>query len=221
MLELPDFNKEWDYVNGFFLTCSTQRISKMLAQWELFKMVLDVPGDVVECGVFKGASLARFAAFRQILGPAHGKKLIGFDLFTDFAVPKGQNDKAAIAPFVKEAGSQAISVEQMMQVLEHKNCAENVDLVAGDICETIPKYVEQHPQLIISLLNLDVDLYEPAVTVLEYLFPLIRKGGILLTDSYSFPGETKAVDEYLKAHHSELRVTKLPFCHTPCYVVKE
>ncbi|MEC4816734.1 MAG: TylF/MycF/NovP-related O-methyltransferase, partial [Scytonema sp. PMC 1069.18] len=85
--------------------------------------------------------------------------------------------------------------------------------------ETVPKYVDKHPELKISLLNLDTDIYEPAVVILEYLFPLITKGGILILDDYGvFPGETQAVDEYFKKQNVEIK--KFPFCMTPCYVVK-
>ena len=47
---------------------------------ELFKMTMDIPGAIVECGVFKGASLARFAMFRELFGNTFSKKIL-FSLF--------------------------------------------------------------------------------------------------------------------------------------------
>ena len=142
MIQLPDFEKAWDYENGFHLTCDISRISKILAQWELFRMVQDVPGDIVECGVFKGASLARFAAFRQLLGNPFSKKIIGFDIFGKYPETSFTDDKPFRQRFVQGAGEQSISVEQLMTVLEHKKCEQNVELVAGNICDTVPRYVE-------------------------------------------------------------------------------
>lgn len=84
MIQLPDFNKAWEYENAFHLTCDINRIGKILAQWELFRMVWDTPGAIVECGVFKGVSLARFATFRHLLGNPNSKKIIGFDTFNEF-----------------------------------------------------------------------------------------------------------------------------------------
>ena len=222
MIQLPNFEKAWEYENAFHLTCDITRISKILAQWELFSMVWDVPGAIVECGVFKGASLARFAAFRQLLGNPFSKKIIGFDTFEQYPETSFVDDKPFRQHFVQDAGEQSISVEQLMKVLEHKKCEQNVELVAGDICETVPKYLEQNSQLKISLLNLDTDIYEPAVTILEHLYPHIVKGGVLIVDDYgTFPGETKAVDEYLVKEKLNVVIRKFPFCMTPCYMVVE
>ena len=222
MIQMPDFERAWDYENAFYLTCDITRISKILAQWELFRMVWDVPGAIVECGVFKGASLARFAAFRQLLGTPFSKKIIAFDTFEQYPETSFLDDKPVREAFIQVAGGQSISVEQLMKVLEHKKCGQNVELVAGDICETVPAYVKQNPQLKISLLNLDTDIYEPAVTILEHLYPHMVKGGIIIIDDYgTFPGETKAVDEYSCKTKRNFTIRKFPFCMTPCYIVVE
>ncbi len=47
---------------------------------------------------------------------------------------------------------------QLMEILEHKKCKQNVELVSGDTCDTVPKYVEQNPQLKTPLLNLNTDI---------------------------------------------------------------
>ena len=64
-----------------------------------------------------------------------------------------------------------------------------------------------------------MDIYEPSVTVLENLFPRISKGGVLILDDYAtFPGETKAVDDYFK--HKDIEIKKFSFTTTPCYIIK-
>jgi hypothetical protein len=97
---------------------------------------------------------------------------------------------------------------------------QNVELVEGDITKTVPAYLKEHPELTISFLNMDTDVYEPAVTILNHLYPRLVRGGVLLLDDYGvFPGETKAVDEYFRGKNVEIK--KLPFCQTPCYLVKK
>ena len=66
MIELPDFSQTFTYENNFYLSCSPERIGKLLAHYELYKLTRDLPGAMVECGVFKGASLARFSMFRDL-----------------------------------------------------------------------------------------------------------------------------------------------------------
>ena len=84
MIDLPDFNKSFEYENNFYLSCDITRISKILAHYELFKLSQNIPGEIVECGVFKGSSLARFAAFRDIFGNQFSKKIIAFNTFGKF-----------------------------------------------------------------------------------------------------------------------------------------
>ena len=220
MIQLPDFDKAFEYENNSYLSCDNTRLSKILSHYELFKLTHDLPGAIVECGVFKGASLVRFAGFRDLFGNPWSHKIIGFDIFGEFPKTDFDEDQKYRENFINAAGSSSISVEQLQQVLDHKGIGKNVELVKGDVTETIPKYLAENPHLKISLLNLDTDIYEPAVTILEHLYPRIVRGGVLIIDDYgTFPGETKAVDDYFK--DKPVKIRKFPFAMTPCYVIKE
>lgn len=220
MIELPDFEKTYDYENYFYWTCDNQRIGKLLAHYELFKLSQNVIGEIVECGVFKGASLVRFTIYRNLFSSPELKKVIGFDSFAKFPDTYFEPDIKMRTDFVDECGEQSISKEQLLDVLQYKGCEKNVELIAGDITETIPDYIDKNPDLKISLLNLDVDIYEPSVTILEHLYPRLQKGGVLILDDYGvFPGETKAVDDYFK--DKKVSIKKFPYSMTPSYLIKE
>ena len=219
MIELPNFEKAFEYENNFYLSCDITRISKILSHYEIYKMIKEVPGEIIECGVFKGASYLRFAMFREIFGNPFSKKIIGFDTFSKFPETTFQDDTKARNKFISSAGSDSISKEQLLKILDNKGLNKHVDLNEGDITETVPSYVKANPELKISLLNLDTDIYEPAVTILEHLYPKITKGGILMLDDYgTHPGETKAVDEYFK--NKTVEIKKFSFAMTPCYIIK-
>ena len=219
MIELPNFEKALEYENNFYLSCDITRISKILSHYEIYKMIKEVPGEIIECGVFKGASYLRFAMFREIFGNPFSKKIIGFDTFSKFPETTFQDDTKARNKFISSAGSDSISKEQLLKILDNKGLNKHVDLIEGDITETVPSYVKANPELKISLLNLDTDIYEPAVTILEHLYPKITKGGILMLDDYgTHPGETKAVDEYFK--NKTVEIKKFSFAMTPCYIIK-
>ncbi len=220
MITLPEIDKAFEYENNFYLSCDITRISKILAHYELYKMVDNIPGAIVECGVFKGTSLVRFAAFRALFGNPFSKQIIGFDSFDEFPETEFEADKKMRKNLIKQAGPESISRQQLLDVLKQKGIDKGVQLIEGDITKTLPDYLKQHPELRISLLNLDVDIYEPSVTILEELFPRVTRGGIVLLDDYGFfPGETTAVDEYFK--NKKFAIRKLPFCMTPSYIVKE
>lgn len=191
-----------------------------MAHFELYKMALEVPGAVVECGVFKGASLVRFATFRELLSNPFSKKIIGFDAFGRFPETEFAADQGFRKKFVESSGEEGIGKDQLLQVLKNKQLDRWVELVEGDITKTVPAYVEAHPELKISLLNLDVDIYEPSVVILEQLYPRLSRGGVLVLDDYgSFPGETKAIDDFFKDKNVKIR--KFPYCMSPAYVIKD
>ena len=77
-----DSTNEWDLYNGFFLHNDIERLRKFLVREHFFKMSLELPGDIVEVGVFKGTGIAQMLKLREIFIPASNKKVIGFDLFT-------------------------------------------------------------------------------------------------------------------------------------------
>ncbi|KAB1441291.1 TylF/MycF/NovP-related O-methyltransferase [Pseudodesulfovibrio senegalensis] len=218
MIALPDFAEPFDYENGFYLTCQSRRVGRLLAHYELYKMSLGLAGDIVECGVFKGASFVRWGMFRDLFETQQGRKLFGFDSFGTFPATNYEADKAELNLYLEEAGDQSISTEQLDEVLANKGIS-NYELIKGDINETVPRFVEERPEVRISLLNLDTDVYEPAVTILEHLYPKIVSGGILILDDYGvFPGETAAVDEYFAGQDVEIR--GLGFSNVPCYIIK-
>lgn len=213
-----DLDKAFDYENGFYITSDRRRLQKLIAHYELYKKIVHLPGAVVECGVFKGASLIRFAQFRDMLESVYSRKIIGFDAFGKFPVTDNAEDQVFIENFEREAGH-GISVAELNAVFEHKGIL-NVELVPGNILETVPSYQKTHPELKISILHIDVDVYLPSKIVLEHLYEHVVPGGICIFDDYgTVYGETKAVDEFLSERSVKLR--KLSCSHIPIYLVKE
>lgn len=186
---------------------STLEVNQILAHWEFFKMIEDVRGVIVECGVFRGRNLLRFAQFRRALG--NSRRLIGFDTFDVFPEATGE-DISARQRFIDRNGDKSSSVDEIHQLLYGEDCGDNTTLIKGDICETVPEFVKRHPDISIALINMDVDLYEPAQVILEHLFPMLSDGGILIADDYDiFPGETRAVDEFCGEHNASIQCLPL------------
>lgn len=219
MIKLPNNKKSFEYENNFYLSSQNSRIGKLIIHYELFKIANNLPGSIIECGVFKGISLIRFATFRS-LSNKKNRKIIGFDTFGAFPEAKFNEDQKMRKKFIKDSGKSAISKPQLLKILKNKKLDKKIELVKGDITKTVPEFVKNHPNLKIALLNLDADIYEPSKTILEWLYPKIVKGGILILDDYgTFPGETKAVDEYFK--NQKIEIKQFPFQNTPKYIIKK
>lgn len=221
MITIPSGKDAYQHENNFYLSCQAGRIGKLVAHAELYRMVLDVPGAIVECGIFKGASFLRFAAFRSLFEVAEARTLIGFDTFGKFPPTNHVDDRKPLEKFTEAAGNESIGREQLMGVLREKGCTTGVELVEGDICLTVPEFLGRHPELKIALLHLDVDIYEPSKVVMEQLFPRLCPGGVLVLDDYGiFPGATKAVDDFLAAQNVAARLQRFPYSRAPAYLVK-
>jgi hypothetical protein len=205
------------YENGFYLTSDITRLAKAMGHFELYKLITNLPGAVVECGVFKATSLVRWATFRELLESPFSRRVIGFDIFGAFPRHEDETDNAFAARHDDLAG-QGLRVEQVEAVLAHKHL-RNVELVPGDVVATVPAYVAAHPELRIALLHVDVDVYKPSQVALEALYDLVVPGGVIIFDDYgTVAGETRAVDELVARYHLQLQ--KLPYTHTPSFIVK-
>ena len=215
-----EFSKAWNYENGFYLTSHVSRLAKSIAHYELYKKIVDLPGDIVEAGTFKGTSLIRFATFREILENQYSRKLISFDIFGKFPEETSQAiDQDFIENFSAEAG-EGISKEELESVLDKKGFS-NYELVRGNVLETIPKYKENNPQLRISLLHIDVDVYDATLCCLKNLYERVVQGGLIVFDDYNvIHGATKAVDEFMCDNNIKAPIRKLPYYNRPTYMFK-
>ncbi len=206
-------------------------VAKMLALWEAFRLVQDLPGSVVELGVFKGQSLLLFAKFMELVNPNDRScSVIGFDNFRGFTQLR-EEDGGQDLRVDKRAGgwsSQGFydELKAHIHLFDHDRLAGHkprIKLVEGDIMDSVPRYVADHPGTCIRMLNLDCDLYEPTLVGLQHLYPLVVPGGVILLDEFAFnefPGETRAVRDYFGERMPRIR--KFPFYSNPGgYIIKE
>ena len=187
------------------ITKPETQLRKIVMGWELYKMTSSVKGGIVECGVFHGDSLMRWSLFSEI--NEDDRYLVGFDTFGAFPEAMNEGDSAARDRFIRINGDTSSTMNEIRQLLAYNGCGHRMELIAGDICQTVPAFVRQRPQFRIALINLDVDLYEPSSVILEHLYPLLSDGGIIICDDYNiFPGETQAVNEFCRKENLTLKV---------------
>ena len=116
-MEDIELKRQFEYENGFYLTAPVNRISKFATHLDLYRMVSGLPGEIVECGVFKGVSLSRFVKFRDLFDNKYAKRVIGFDTFGEFPEAEFEADKSVRQRFVDEAGNMSITVERLTDLL--------------------------------------------------------------------------------------------------------
>jgi hypothetical protein len=178
-----------------------QPLKRFLALYEIFKRVLRVKGSVVECGVFGGFGLMSWAKLSAMLEPENlTRRVYGFDTFAGFPSIHANDANDVAMPI--EGALEADSYEELRALIAEYDRdrflghIDKVHLVRGDITKTIPEFVKTHPHLLVSLLFLDADLYEPTKVALEYLLPRMPKGAIVAFDELDnpqWPGESLAL----------------------------
>ena len=194
-----------------------QDFTRFLARYEIFKRVLNVKGSVVECGVFRGFGLMAWANFSAILEPTNlTRRIYGFDTFGGFTAVT-EKDRNRFRE-VKEGELSSDSYDELLELIRvydsnrflgHVN---KVELIRGDARETIPDFVQKTPHLVVSLLFLDFDLYEPTKVAIEHFVPRMPKGALVAFDELDnpiWPGETLALLETIGI--KRLRIQRLDF----------
>lgn len=220
-----------DAIKLFPVLARRQWLKRFLAHHEMFMKTLEVPGDIVELGVFRGQGLMTWANFLESYCISDRTKVVyGFDNWKGFfsiAKEDGEN----VEELQKYEGGfspesyfdelkNAIRIFDKDRFIPWK---DRVKLIEGNIQETIPEFVENNPGVRFSLVHFDCDMYEPTKVGLECLWPRLSKGGVFLFDEYAikeWPGETKAVDEFFEDKNVKIR--KLQWNNVPTgYVIKE
>jgi hypothetical protein len=190
-----------------------QHLKRFLAIYEIFKLVLPVKGSVVECGVFKGFGLMSWAKLSTMLEPENFmRRIYGFDSFEGFPEI---SEKDANARDMPEKGSLfADSQEELEELIREYDRdrflghMDKVHLIKGDAAQTIPQFLKDNPHLVVSLLFLDFDLYEPTKLAIENFLPRMPKGGVIAFDELDnpiWPGETLALLENLGINKLKLQ----------------
>ncbi len=205
-------------LQSFTLYTPRQDMTNFLVRYEIFKRVLEIQGSIVECGVLRGAGLMAWAHFSSIFEPTnHQRRVVGFDTFSGF--PKlTKQDRASESAEAYPGGLAVDSYDHLRHCVELFDMnrfighVPKIELVRGDAAKTIPQYLKENPQLIVRLLYLDFDVYEPTLTALKHFLPRMPKGAVIAFDELNlkdWSGESIAVLESLKLR--EYRIERCSF----------
>lgn len=182
-----------------------------------YAVAANIPGDFVECGVWRGGSSMAAACALMDAGDTT-KNLWLFDTFEGMTAPtehdrQGQDGAAAEALLKTSAKSDRIWAYSPLDEVR-KNIGstgyptERIHLVQGPVEATLPM-LGMGP---ISILRLDTDWYESTRHELIHLYPLLSPGGVLIVDDYgAWAGARKAVDEYFAELGAPLLLNRLDF----------
>lgn len=170
-----------------------------------------IPGDFVECGVWRGGSAMTMALTLQQYGISD-RRLWLYDTFEGMSAPTaadvshdGENAAAQLATQAKDDARSIwcfASKEDVQHNVRSTGYPEaRLSFVQGRVEDTIPHTAPDQ----IALLRLDTDWYESTKHELTHLYPRLAPGGVLIIDDYGYwQGARKAVDEYFAEHDTNI-----------------
>lgn len=183
-------------------------MTSLLARWAFVQAIRHVegrkvPGDIVECGVWRGGNLVIAGLMRRKLG--FDRQIWGFDTFAGMTAPTDMDFKPAQQLDAAREFSKLdrgeynewcyAPEEEVLRNFENRTGSCDVKLVRGPVEQTL-KQPGNLPEAI-SVLRLDTDFYESTRAELEILYPRLSPGGVLIIDDYGeWAGSRRAVDEY-------------------------
>jgi hypothetical protein len=220
--EGPEFPPDFDdatanlyrYVRHFTMT-SPERIFALRKSVE-YVIEHDVPGDIVECGVWKGGSM--MAVARTLMEMGRTRRLHLFDTFDGMCRPTeiDKDYRGKLAADLLEEDDKNTSfvwayspLDEVKQNLRDTGYQEDqVVFVKGKVEDTIPRNAPER----ISLLRLDTDWYESTYHELLHLYPRISVGGVLIIDDYGhWAGARQAMDQYIAETHAKLLLNRIDY----------
>jgi hypothetical protein len=168
------------------------------------------------------------SALRGIFEPFNRhRKIVGFDTFEGFVgtsekdgqLSQCQDGSFSVTPAYQDYLDEILTLQEKLNPIPH---LKKYELVKGDVIKTVPEYLEQHPETLISLAVFDLDIYSPTKVALEAIQPHLFKGSILVFDELCddiLPGETIALHETLGLRN--LRIQRLPMTARISYIELE
>ncbi|MGC9969666.1 MAG: TylF/MycF/NovP-related O-methyltransferase [Bryobacteraceae bacterium] len=206
-----DMTQETSFVQ-IWEKCRNYTITSMERAYAMYKAVehvvkQEIPGDIVECGVWKGGSWM-VAAYTLLLLRDTVRSIYLYDTFAGMKEPTVEDvrfDGTAAHPLWSQAREDQNRSRWWNYPLEEvrRNLlatgypADNLVFVEGRVEETIPARVPEQ----IAALRLDTDWYESTLHELRHLYPRLAVGGVLIIDDYGWwTGSRKATEQYFQGN---------------------
>jgi len=213
-----------ELIENLGLFMSRREVTKLLFAYDIYTKILDVHGVIMEFGTRWGQNIAYFSTLRGILEPYNwSRKIIGFDTFEGFQ----EFDKKDGKDICKYDFTVTEHWESYLDIIMESHEADapishikKYEIIKGDVSETVPEYLEKHPETIIALAFFDLDLYVPTRNTLKAILPHCTKSTVLVFDQPSkelCPGETIGIWEVMDLTGKQLK--RSPFSIYQAYMV--
>lgn len=158
----------------------------------------DIPGDVIETGVWKGGATILMRAILKVYGDTTRKVWVA-DSFEGLPEPDPTKYPADAGDLHYTQGQLAVSLEQVKSNFMKYGLYDNqVRFLKGWFEDTLPKA----PIEKLSLIRLDGDMYSSTIQALDALYSKLSHGGYVIVDDWTaVQGCRQAVLDFMRTHN--------------------
>lgn len=183
-----------------------ERKHRHMALVAQLRSVFGHAGEIAECGCYRGLSAWMICeTLNEENGGFDGTGFHIFDSFAGLSEPSAEDllteateDRARLAKMLHK-GRFAHAEDKVRRNLA---AFPGITYHAG----WLPQSLEGQPERRYRFVHVDVDLYAPSLGALEYFYPRLVPGGLILTDDYGWPGSRLAFDEFCGRHGLKLEI---------------
>ena len=198
-----------------FLISRTGLVAKLLLLSELSKQIKDIPGDIMEFGVWYGQTLITLENLRAIHDTFNfSRGFFGFDTFEGYFESEGLE----IQDSEREKYDTGLSWKTKLSEIFKSHTSMNrsqteLNLIEGDVNNTVPQFFSSYNNFV-ALAYVDIATYSTTAVVLNNIIPKMSVGGIIVIDDFGpqYPGVSAAL--------SELDIQNFDFENCPYYPSK-
>lgn len=202
----------YDAYNEFIFAKDIKILQKLLFKYKILSQTRDIPGDILELGVFKGSGMVGWLKVLKILG-INNKNVFGFDIFDQDSLVQSINtsDNAVMRSLFVERNFDAKNYEEYLNKVLVLIGFNNFSIIKGDVFDTVPNFLEENPGFRVSVVNFDLDTDEPTYHCMNLLYDRLVPGGVMVFDEYAVNEwtESNAVDRFISNKRIRLLNTNL------------
>jgi O-methyltransferase len=199
----------WFRVSPYYFKTVTESLvgdmPRVSVLYSLFSDCLHLDGEYWECGVYKGGTAGMFA--HLLKDYKYGEALRLFDTFTGLPDADLEKDEGSWIGMFKDTSAEAVTSKI-------KNIYPLASIYEGYIPDTFLGLENSK----IAFAHIDTDMYKSYIDCLEFIYPRVVKGGIIVFDDYGYcPGAYKAVTEFFEDKSEKVNVLET----IQAFVIKE
>ena len=202
---------------AFSKTSNKLYSEKLLTHYQS-KKTSSAEGYIVKCGITSAEGFKHFAIFSSLIHVQSIQNIVAFektakDLYFENRAIKNST-------LLYKAKPAMLNVEKIKNLLREKGIDEPVNFIRGNVWDSIPEYLIKNPDLKIAYLNIDMDDFDGTLTALQFFYPRLVHGGILVLDNYYKKQEDyRAIEDYFT--YSNVEIKSLYINEGPHYLIRK